>query len=81
MTARAFLTAGLVALETPCMTCDRGNRRDPSQTPRRLLVPVAGAALGLDVLQVKLGPGVRHGFGLLDGMFPRVLSGQTGQKC
>lgn len=59
--------------------CD--NRRSDSQTKQQLLVPVTSAALSLNVLQVKLGPGIWHGFGLLDGMFPRVLLSQTGQKC
>lgn len=79
LTAQVFFSP--VAIKTPYRSCVRRNRQSHSQTPRRLSVPVAGAALSLDVLQVELGPGVWHGFGLLDGMFPRVLSGQRGQKC
>lgn len=54
------------------------NRRTQFQDS---FVPVTNAGFSLDVLQVKLRPGVRHGFGLLNRMLPRILLSQTEQNC
>lgn len=42
--------------------------------PLKTIIPVTNAGFSLDVLQMKLCPGVRHSFGLFDRIFPRVLS-------
>lgn len=42
-----------------------------------LFIPVTNAAFCLDVLQMKLCPGVGHGFGLFNCMFPCILSQRT----
>lgn len=46
-----------------------------TQIKSEFFVPVAYTRLRLYVLQMELGPGVGHGFGLFYRMFPRRLSG------